>query len=154
MPFSITFENAPLIYPYDDPGTAAATGLLVLGEHKEEFVSSLFQWSQRDYEKQWSAAIKVLLRGKRKSALITEYVSPDFATHLVWWPMYVVEEIVYFHHQLLFYDQLLEPFSVENALSFLRDREIVNPEGQRISEWAVEFREIEEFALMLEQSNS
>jgi CdiI N-terminal domain len=149
MAFSIAFQDEPLCYPYDDRSTAAASGLLTLGNARESFLASLFQWNQLDYKRQWKHAIGVLLRGRNKSALITTYGSPQVATHLEWWPMYCVGSIVYFQDQLLFYDQLNAPFSIENALSFLGDRETKNPEGMRISEWAVSLFEVEEFASTL-----
>jgi len=40
-------------------------------------------------------------------------------------------------NQLLFFDQLKSPFSVANPWDSIRDRRIVNDEGDKISEWAV-----------------
>jgi hypothetical protein len=145
MAFSITFQDEPFCHPYYDPSTPAASGVLVLGEFQEDFLASLYQWGREEYERQWRRAIAVLLDGRR-SARITEYVSPERASHLVWWPMYLVEDRVFFQNQVLFYDQLKEPLSVENALSFVRDREIVNSEGQRLSEWSVHRSGVEAFA--------
>jgi hypothetical protein len=96
MAFSITFQDEPLCYPYDDPSTPAASGLLVFGEFQEGFLASLYQWSREDYERQWRQAIAALFHGMKKSALITEYLSPETASHLVWWPMYLVEDRVFF----------------------------------------------------------
>jgi hypothetical protein len=148
MAFSITFQDEPLCYPYDDQSSPAASGLLVLGEFREGFLASLYQWSREGYERQWRQAIATLLNGK-KSALITEYCSPETARHLVWWPMFLVEDRVYFQNDLLFYDQLKEPFSIENALSFVRDRKTVNSEGKKLSEWSVHLSEVEAFARAL-----
>jgi len=93
-----------------------------LNESKEYFGSSLYQWTKEDYESQWRDAIKTLLDGQEKAALITEYVGPEAATHLEWWPMYVVGSAVFIQNHLLFYDQLSEPFSMQKAVSFLRER--------------------------------
>jgi hypothetical protein len=103
MAFSITFQDEPFCYPYDDQSTPAASGLLVLGEFQERFLASLYQWSREDYEGQWRQAIAALFHGK-KSALITGYVSPQAASHLEWWPMYSVEEKVFFQNHFLFYN--------------------------------------------------
>jgi hypothetical protein len=150
MSFSIGFLDEALTYPYDDPTTAMAHGLLVLGEAKEYFGSSLYRWSQKDYESQWRHAVKSLLNGGSKAALITEYVGGlEVATHLEWWPMYLVGNTVFVQDQLLFYDQLAEPFSVERAFSFLLDRRTENEEGKKISEWAVGISEVEDFARVL-----
>jgi len=149
MAFSIAFEKKPLSYPYDDRTTPAASGLLTLGSARVGFLASLYQWKVEDYEGQWKQAITVLLNEKKKAALITTYGSPDIASHLEWWPMYVVGDIVYFQNHLLFYEQLPTQFSIENAFSFLRDRISVNEEGRPISEWEVRLAEVEEFGRSL-----
>lgn len=146
MAFSIRFEKKPLCYPYDDEITPAASGLLVLGVGRETFLASLFQWRAQDYERQWAQAIAALLKGKKKAALITTYGSPEVATHLEWWPMYLVGNTVYFQNQLLFYHQLPRRFSIESSFSFLGDRNTVNEEGKKISEWRVPLTEVEAFA--------
>jgi hypothetical protein len=78
----------------------------------------------------------------KKSALITEYCSPETASHLVWWPMELVEDRMLFQNHLLFLSQRKEPFFIENALSFVRDRQSTNSEGEKLSEWSVPLSEI------------
>jgi len=60
--------------------------------------------------------------------------------------MYRVEGSVYLREQILFFDQLEEPFSLEKAFSFIRDRRIINEDGYKISEWNVSLSEVEKFA--------
>jgi hypothetical protein len=145
MLFSIEYLDEPTSYPYDDPATPEARGVLILGEVKEYFGSSLYQWSKKDYEAQWRQAIRALLDGNDRAALITEYVGPQAATHLEWWPMYVVGNAVFIQNHFLFYDQLAEPFSLQNQFSFLRDRRTTNEEGKKISEWTVGVSDLEKF---------
>ena len=149
MTFSIRFLDEPPSYPYEDVTTPEAKGVLTLGEAKEYFGSSLFQWSKKDYEAQWRQAIKALLDGRDRAALITEYVGPEFATHLKWWPMYVVDNTVFVQDHLLFYNRLAEPFSALDPFSSMRDRRTTNEDGKKISEWAVSIVEVEEFARTL-----
>ena len=146
MSFSIAFQETPLFYPYDDRRTPAASGVLVLGDASEQFIASLYQWSKEDYQRQWRPAVDVLLHGKDKAALITEYLGPEGSRHLVWWPMYLVGEKVFLQNHLLFYDQLPGPFSVKNAFSFLHNRRTTTGEGEPISEWSVGLSEMEAFA--------
>jgi hypothetical protein len=145
MPFSISFLDEPLIYEDDDPTYVAAAGKLVIGDWEEIFVSSLYLWSKEDYKAQWLHAMISLLNGSEKAALIVEYLGPD-AGRLWWWPMYRVEGSVYLREQILFFDQLEEPFSLEKAFSFIRDRRIINEDGYKISEWNVSLSEVEKFA--------
>lgn len=149
MSFSIAFLHEPLSYPYDDPATPAAYGSLTLGGHREVFCASLYEWRKEDYESQWRHAIRNLLEGKERAALIVEYISPANSFKLEWWPMYVIRKTVFFQNHLLFYEQLTRPFSIDDPYSSLRDRETINEDGNRISEWSVSFSEVEKFARSL-----
>ena len=146
MPFSISFCDTPLVYEYDDPTTAGTEGLLVIGEWRESFLSSLYEWTKQDYERQWQAAINSLVQGAEKSALITEFVGPEASSHLQWWPLYRLGGTVYFHNQILFYDQLSEPFSLADISKFVSERQTVNEDGAAISEWSIPLSALEEFA--------
>src|ERR1700727_596362 len=95
VPFSVAFLDEPLSYPFDDANTPAAYGELAIGNHREGFCSSLYEWSKEDYESQWRHAIRSLLEGKDRSALIVEYISPLASRKLEWWPMYAVGETVF-----------------------------------------------------------
>ncbi len=148
MAFSIAFLDEPLILEDDNPTIPSAVGRLVIGDWEEEFVSSLFRWSKEDYQDQWLLAIKSLLNGNDKVALITEYLGPE-GGRLWWWPVYRIEETAYFQEQILFFDQLGEPFSMERAFSFVKDRQTTSGDGDSISEWSVNLSEIKEFARTL-----
>jgi hypothetical protein len=147
--FSIAFLDEPLSYPFDDATTPAAYGELAIGNHREGFCASLYEWSKEDYESQWRHAIRSLLEGKDRAALIVEYISPLASWKLESWPMYAVGETVYLQNHLLSYEQLTRPFSMQEPYTSLRDRKTINEDGNRISEWSVSFPEIEEFARSL-----
>ncbi len=48
---------------------------------------------------------------------MVHYVSPEFASNFEWWPMYREGNIVYFQNHLPWYDQMTQPFSIENMFS-------------------------------------
>lgn len=146
MPFSISFCDTPLVHEYDDPLTPGAEGILLLGDWKESFLSSLYTWSKSDYERQWQHAITSLIDGDEKSALITEYISPEASSHLVWWPLYREGGSIYVHNQILFYDQLSKPFSLEEIAQFVAERQTVDGDGNLISEWNVTLEALIQFA--------
>jgi hypothetical protein len=148
MSFSISFLDEPLVFEFEDPTTPAALGRITIGDCDETFVSSLYRWSKEEYEVQWLHAIKSVLSGCEKAALIVEYLGPE-AGRLRWWPMYRIGNIVYLREQILFFDQLQEPFSLENAFSFVHDREEFDEDGNRLSEWAADLSEVEEFVRLL-----
>jgi hypothetical protein len=147
MAFSIEFLDEDLIFPFEDASTPAAVGRLRIGDWSEEFFSSLHQWTTKHYESQWKGAISTLLGEKcDRAALITEYLGPDVSGHLQWWPMYKHDDIVYIQNQLLFYDQLSTPFRIDKPYASLRDRRVVDEDGQEISEWSVAISEVRKFA--------
>lgn len=149
MSFSIAFLDRPLEYLDDDPSVPSAIGLLTIGDFREEFAASLYEWNKEDYESQWRDAIRTLLRGRNRAALIVSYTNPKVSSHLVWWPMYVVGETVFFQNHLLLFDQLTAPYSIENPYLSLRDRKTINEDGVCISEWSFELSEIENFGQSL-----
>jgi hypothetical protein len=146
MSFSIEFLNGPLSYPYDDPTTAAATGLITLGDFKETFESSLYIWSKQDYLSQWQSGLRMLLDGETKSALITEYTGMDESTHLVWWTLYRDSNFVHVQNQLLFFDQLHKQFSLGDLSESVASRRTTNEDGDQLSEWTVTLADIRRFA--------
>jgi hypothetical protein len=142
LAFSIAFLDESVIYEEDGP---TASGRLLIGDWEEIFVSSLFFWRKEDYEAQWLNAIRLLLSGKDKATLIVEHLGPE-AGRLRWWPIYRVENTIYFREQILFFDKLKQPFSLENAFLFVEDRRTTNEDGHVISEWDVSLSEVRDFA--------
>ena len=146
MLFSIAFSEAPLVYEYDDPTTPGAEGELAIVGYREKFLSSLYTWQKEDYEHQWLNAITSLLRGATKAAVITEYVHPNAASHLQWWPLYREGDVIYVQNHFLFYERLGQPFSVANAVDFVPDRKTISEDGEHISEWSMPLAALQEFA--------
>ena len=153
MAFSIEFLDEPLQYLGDDPSPPYAIGEITLGSFKETFAANLYTWSKNDYEAQWRQAIRHILSGNDRAALITYYVGPEVSYNLNWWPIYRVDDLVYFQEQLLFFENapepfvgLQEPFYLERQFNYVKDRQIFNEDGERLSEWSVSLTEIEAFA--------
>jgi hypothetical protein len=65
MPFSIAFQEEPLLYPCEDRTTPAAGGVLVLGNTNEHFIASLYHWSKEDWP--------MYLAGTRFSSKISSF---------------------------------------------------------------------------------
>lgn len=148
MAFFIRFLDEP---PHYEKGMApSARGLLSIGDWSEGFHSSLYLWTKSDYERQWRQAIRELLSGAAKAALITEFLTPDVSSHLVWWPMYRKDETIYIQNHLLFFEDLTKPSSPDSPLSSLRDREITSKDGDLISEWTLPVSELFLFSVSLE----
>jgi CdiI N-terminal domain len=156
LPFSIKFIDEPLEYLSDDVSVPSAIGQITIGDFKEEFAACLYTWSKSGYESQWRRALDHLLAGNGKAALMTEYINPEESTHLRWWPMYRVDETVYFQEHILFFEnapddfvKLREPFSLDRQFTYVRDRRTTNENGEQLSEWNVSLADVETFASTL-----
>ena len=151
MAFSIHFLNVAAEYPYDDASTGATRGVIVLGDFKEEFLASLYEWTKEDYRQQWKHAIRSLLEGSEKAGLITDYGSPAIASHLTWWVLFRKEENILVQNHLLFFDDLDREFNVTRAAEFIKEYESHSEGGVRISEWTVSIGELRDFAKQLDE---
>jgi hypothetical protein len=126
-----------------DPGVKAVYGKIQIGDFSETFDTSLISWDRVQYERHWSSAIHRILEGHERSALITSFVEPPLSRHLVWWPMYRDGDTVYFQNQLLFFDQLDQPFSAGHFWDFIGQRHQRSDDSQRISEWVLPIMAVE-----------
>jgi CdiI N-terminal domain len=129
--------------PETDSGVVALYGKICVGDYAETFITSLVSWNPNAYERHWVSALRRLLEGASKSALITSYVEPELADHLVWWPLYREGDTVYVQNHMLFYDQLEKPFSPRDPWQTVPQRRTVNGEGQRISEWVTDLSSVQ-----------
>jgi hypothetical protein len=141
--FDISLTDASV--PELDPGVTAVYGEIKIGDFSETFIASLVFWTRDRYERHWRAAIGKIVDGSERSALITSCVGPIHSSHLLWWPLYREKNSVYIQNQILFYDQLNKPFSAERPWDCVRERQTVNPEGKRVSEWVTHVDSLREF---------
>jgi hypothetical protein len=114
-----------------------AYGRIQIGSFSELFLASLVFWTKVDYERHWLRSIQRIIDGQSKSCLITSNVNPKDADYIFWWPCYRIEDNVVFHNQILFFDQLEEPFDLENPYKSVSERETLSEDGEPISEWSI-----------------
>jgi hypothetical protein len=144
--FSIGFTGVPNQFLHDDPSIPSAIGQIVAGELKEEFVSSLYEWTKEDYVLQWVVSLRRFLDGADRAVLITFYANSKESSNLEWWALYRGESgIVHVQNHLPWFENLDREFSVSDAERFLKDRITVNEDGNRLSEWNVPLSDIESF---------
>src|SRR5262245_1505378 len=139
MAFSIGLIPEPV--PNLDPGVVASLGVIQIGYFQERFIASLMYWSADDYKRHWKQAIERILHSSDVSCLITSMVDPATASHIVWWPMYRVNDSVFIQNHILFFDQLQSSFDERNPFSSVTERQTVDEDGNRISEWSVQINE-------------
>jgi hypothetical protein len=141
MHFSITLSDSRL----EAHGDSMAPGALKLGDFQEDFLASLSYWNPAAYRSQWQEASERLVEGKDRPALITSMHDPRTANFIVWWPLYRDGDSVHVHNQILFLDELVQPFDESDLYRAVPPRETKTDEGDPISEWTVRLSNIEEF---------
>ena len=144
--FWIGFTDEPLIKlePHEDEGKV---GLLVLGQDRERFVVHTRIWSELEYLDHWRAALIRALDGK-EAALITDMRTPTESSHLIWWPMWRVNNEVVIHNQLLSFEEhkIQEThIDVGRLHRFIGEYHSHDKEGTPLSEWTVSVSEVEVF---------
>jgi CdiI N-terminal domain len=133
----------------DTGGAPIVYGKIVIDSFCETFTASLSSWTREQYDRHWNTALERLIDGADRSALITSYIEPpteagpnDF---LVWWPLYRDGDTVYVQNHLLFFGKLKAQFLLERSWESLSDRQVMNDEGQKISEWVTTVQDIRNF---------
>lgn len=128
-----------------DPGVEAVYGRIHIGDYYETFAASLVYWKPGAYQVHWRKALQRIVEGATRSAVITSYVEPTPGGSLTWWPIYRERETIYFQNQLLFFDQVVPPFSPDRPWESVGVRETMNPEGRQISEWKTALSSVNEW---------
>ena len=145
MAFAINFTNEPNELLGDD-NTPSAIGEILLGDYRDTFAATLFEWSRPQYEASWRFELKRLLDGADRAVLLTQLLIPGKNGLPNWWALYRGEqnEVVIQEH-LGINAELFILFSPQNPSDSLKDREIATNDGQPISEWIVQTEDIEAF---------
>ena len=152
--FFIGFTSEPLEYPFDDTSIPAAPGRLELGKSTEDFLANLSLWRKPDYESHWTHELRSLLEAKSKIALVVSYNDPRASSNMEIWRAYRDGECAHFQNQLLSYSDLPRGFEILNVSQHIKERQVENSEGNRVSEWNVAIKDIELFLQTLHPSFS
>jgi hypothetical protein len=146
LSFSICFTSEPLEYLDDDPSIPSAVGLITVGEFVENFVSTLYEWTNEQYQRQWRDSLVRFVNGADRAVLITWYVNRKESSNLQRWALYRGEAgIVHVQSHMPWYSNLDRQFAVDEASNFLQDRITLNEDRLALSEWNIPIGEIELF---------
>jgi hypothetical protein len=126
-------------------GKRIRMGRITIGGFTEDFMAYLEYWSAPDYEAQWKDAIRRVVSGSAVEALITDMHDLRTAHHLVSWPMYREGARVFVQNRLLLLSNFGRPLQLDQLIGKLGNRQTINKDGQQISEWLVETRDLEIF---------
>ena len=123
-------------------GADVAVGEVALDDFVERFEASLIFWDTDRYESQWRQGIDRLLDGAPKSCLITSILEPKYEHFRTWWVLYRDGQQVLVQNQLLLLDVFGSGFDPDQPYASIRDRVSLSAEGERISEWSINFDDI------------
>jgi hypothetical protein len=137
--FSIEFLHV------EDSDPQLGKGQITIGSFWETFGISLSFWSVSDYQKHWKDALQRIVDGHASSCLLTSVHDPAHANFFWSWPLYLENNIVYIHNQILFLDKISGIFDLNNPFQYIGQRETISEEGRKISEWQTELASISEF---------
>ncbi len=130
-----------------DPASGAVgfEGEIRLGKHSESFIALGTYWTRADYEAHWHHALLRILQGHLESCLITSIQDPNRSHLLFWWPLYPEDDVIRVQNGILFFEQLNQPFSVEDPFASIPQRRVRTPEGVPISEWEIGYSDVSQF---------
>ncbi len=69
-------------------------------------------------------------------------LDPEFANFLMVWVLYFVEESVHIQNNVVFTNDVVPGFNVDDVNSYFGAREVVNEDGDRIYEWVVPLSDV------------
>lgn len=141
MSFEILLEKEP----FDHFGVQALRGLIRLGDQEECFFAPISFWGRQEYLSSWYSSLCCGLEGRKHSVLVTSMLDPEFANFLMVWVLYFVGESVHIQNNVVFLNDVVPGFNVDDVNSYFGAREVVNEDGDRISEWVVPLSEVLSF---------
>jgi hypothetical protein len=125
---------------------AMASGRIVIGDFAESFRVPLGFWNESDYRRSWRRSFEVLNASPHStSCLMTSMTDPENSNFLTCWPMYRGGEDVCIQNALIFLDEIEGDFDPAAPWNSVRPREIVDEDGNKISEWMTSMGSLREF---------
>lgn len=124
--------------PYGDP-----MGEIRIDTSTERFSIDTSYWSLEQYETQWRSALRQLSEGASAGCVIAS-ISYSSTANLAadLWVFYREGETVIFQNRLVLVPEMVPQFEPASPEQWLPAREQFSEEGQPISEWMVDARNL------------
>jgi hypothetical protein len=130
----------------EDGDSAEASGRIVIGDFTETFRVPLGFWGESDYRRSWRLAFELLNANPHAiSCLMTSMTDPGNSNFLGCWPMYREGEDVFIQNALIFLDEIEEDFDPAAPWDSVGPREVIDEDGNKISEWITSMSSLREF---------
>ncbi|MCX4452872.1 hypothetical protein OOK58_12335 [Streptomyces sp. NBC_01728] len=125
---------------------SAGAGRIVVGDFTEAFPMDLTFWDSEHYEKSWANALRRLEGADvATSCLVSSITDPKTANFVFCWPLYRIRDDVFAQNSLIILNELDNAFDPESPWLSVGPREIVDEDGNKISEWRTDIGTVREF---------
>ncbi len=120
--------------------------MITVGDFTETFRMDLSFWNVDDYRRNWSRALLKLEEEEISTAcLISSITDPDNSNFVFCWPLYRSGEEVFVQNSVIFLGELDATFDAEKPWSFVEQRQVVDDDGNQISEWSTKISHVRQF---------
>ncbi|MEU1536245.1 hypothetical protein [Streptomyces fagopyri] len=125
---------------------STGTGKIVVGDFTETFPMDLTFWDAEHYEQSWAKALRRLEEADvATSCLVASITDPKTANYISCWPLYRIQGTVFVQNSLIILNELNKVFDPERPWLSTDPREIVDEDGNKISEWRTGIENVREF---------
>ncbi|MGQ4483939.1 hypothetical protein [Streptomyces sp. SAS_276] len=125
---------------------SAGTGKIVVHDFTETFPMDLTFWGSEQYKESWASALHRLEEADvATSCLISSIADPKTANIISCWPLYRCQDEIFVQNSLIILDELDGAFEPDNPWLSVGPREVVDENGNRISEWRTDIAAVQKF---------
>ncbi|MGX3067154.1 hypothetical protein [Ursidibacter arcticus] len=118
---------------------------IAVNEFSESFLLPISYWDISAYQKQWKKSLNNMIFGNQdKAILFTSMYDLKKTNFIHSWIVYREEKKVILQNKILFKDDYVV-FSMKELIDKIPNREIYSEDGQKISEWVVDYDDVVEF---------
>ncbi|MGW0837338.1 hypothetical protein [Streptomyces prunicolor] len=125
---------------------SAGTGKIVVRDFTETFPMDLTFWGTEQYKESWASALRRLEEADvTTSCLVSSITDPETANIIFCWPLYRFQDEIFVQNSLIILDELDGAFDPDNPWFSVGPREVVDEDGNRISEWRIDIAAVRKF---------
>ncbi|OOF44702.1 hypothetical protein BKK51_08495 [Rodentibacter trehalosifermentans] len=140
--FGIFFKNENL--SFDNGYGKHILAYIKLGNYVEELHIPIDYWGAKEYINSWISSLVEGLETQKHSVLITSMHESNSINFINSWIVYYDKENAFIQNKIIFTGDIPN-FDISKINSYIGDRETVNEDGFKISEWLVKKKDVIDF---------
>jgi hypothetical protein len=126
-------------------------GRITIDDFTETFRMPYDSWTIDEYQQQWKEGLERIKTHNSSCLIATLSGLKKNYPFILLWVLYKEKNVIYIQNKLLF-DEIFEeisqglpPFSAETCYLYFGSREIINEDGDKLSEWKTDMNAINDF---------